>query len=132
MVVRFLPQVLGAVLLAWCLAVALSSRQSARALPHDPMPELEAEFARYARYLPPSGDIGYLEQYKSDGTDLPIRMHYAAQYALVPRVIVGRTGPEFLIVAHGTADPDGDPRLDGYVPIETFANGDRLFRRRSR
>jgi hypothetical protein len=56
-------------------------------------------------------------------------MHYAAQFALTPRVVVARTGPEFLIVARDTARPNGDPRLDGYHLAASLPNGHRLFRR---
>ena len=91
------------------------------------MGELEAEFRPFALELPPTGEIGYLEPY--DGTtDDALRLHYAAQYALVPRVIAGHIGPEFLIVARGMAKPAGDPRLDGYFRVASFPGGHRLFR----
>lgn len=89
---------------------------------------LEAEFGLFARELPPTGEIGYLEAYDG-GSEEAVRVHYAAQYALVPRVVIGRVGPEFLIVARGTAGPDGDPRLDGYFRVATFPSGHRLFRK---
>ena len=95
------------------------------------MGELEAEFRPFALELPPTGEIGYLEPYGGAPVteEDALRMHYAAQYALVPRVIAGHIGPEFLIVARGMARPEGDPRLDGYFRVASFPGGHRLFRR---
>jgi len=120
--------VLAGPLLAWCLLAAVSSLQTSLARNRDPMGELEAEFRPFALELPATGEVGYLEHY-GDATDDTVRMHYAAQYALVPRVVVGRVGPEFLIVARGTARPQGEPRLDGYFRVAAFPSGHRLFRR---
>ena len=92
------------------------------------MAVLEAEFLPFVVELPPRGEIGFLEPYDSSNDDT-VRMHYAAQYALAPRVVVGRIGPEFLIVARGMANPDGDPRLMGYHLAASFPSGHRLFRR---
>jgi hypothetical protein len=115
----------GGVLLTWCLAAAVSALLTAARQPRDPMPELEASFAPFVIELPASGVVGYLEA-PVGGAEAE-RAYYAAQYALVPRVIVARTGPEFLIVARGTAREGGDPRLEGYFPIRHLPNGHRLF-----
>lgn len=91
------------------------------------MAGLEDEFLPFVPFLPPRGEIGYLE--KRNGTDEDVRRYYAAQYALVPRVVLSRTGPEFLIVPKETELPGGDERLAGFVPMRTFPTGHRLFRR---
>jgi hypothetical protein len=93
------------------------------------MGELDAEFRWFNPYLPPYAIVGYLEPYQGAGSDDAIRMHYAAQYSLVPRVVVPRVGPEYLIVAHGTPRPNEEPRLAGFSPVATFPTGDRLYRR---
>ena len=92
---------------------------------------LEAEFRPFAVELPPTGEVGYLEAYDgaTGNEEDAVRMHYAAQYALVPRVVVGHVGPEFLIVVSGMAQPEGDLRLDGYSRVATFPSGHRLFRK---
>lgn len=94
----------------------------------DPMGTLEAEFLPFVWELPASGEVGYLEPYQPTTPD-DERMYYAAQYALVPRIVLGRVGSEFLIVARGKERPGGDPRLDGYYPVAKFASGHRLYRR---
>ena len=123
--------VLAGALLGWCLLASVSSLLASLARGLDPMGELEAEFRPFALELPPTGEVGYLEPYNGETGQEgdAVRMHYAAQYALVPRVVLGRIGPEFLIVARGTARPEGDPRLDGYFPVASFPSGHRLFRR---
>jgi hypothetical protein len=115
-------------LFAWCFFAAGSALQRSLARAPDPMATLEAEFLPFVVELPATGEIGYLEPY-SGSTEETVRMHYAAQYALTPRVVSARTGPEFLIVARGMARPDGDPRLDGYDLAASFPSGHRLFRR---
>ena len=126
--IRWVP---AGALLAWCLLASVSSLLTSLARSQDPMGELEAEFLPFALELPPTGEVGYLEPYNGETGEEgdAVRMHYAAQYALVPRVVVGRIGPEFLIVARGTARPEGDPRLDGYFRVASFPGGHRLFRR---
>ena len=116
----------------WALLAAGSALRSALALPVDPMASLESEFAALIPELPPSGQIGYLERYQDGGSVEAVRMHYAAQYALAPRIIVGRTGSEFVIVALGTERPGGDPRLSGYVQVARTPAGHRVFRRFAR
>ena len=123
---RVWVRVLCGALLAWCLFAAVSALRLSLNRPADPMAVLEAEFKPFAFELPPFATVGYLEQ--RDGGEYAVRMHYAAQYALAPRVVVGRVGPEFMIVARGTAQPD-DPRLEGFYPVARLANGHRLFRR---
>ena len=120
---------LGAVLLVWSLLAAISTVRDGLARDADPVAVLEAEFRALVFDLPASGLVGYLEPYSGAGTDAAIRMHYVAQYALVPRVVVGRAGPEFLIVARGTDRPGGDSRLDGYHPVASFPSGHRVYRR---
>ncbi len=122
-------RVLAVIGVAWSLVAAGSALRAARALPVDPMARLEAEFRALIPDLPPSGEVGYLERYKNDSLDEAVRMHYAAQYALAPRVVRGRTGQEFVIVAAGTENPDGDPRLQGYVQVARTPAGHRVFRR---
>ncbi len=120
---------LGGALLAWCFLAATSSLRDALTSGPDPIAGLDGEFRALVFDLPARGVIGYLEQYDGAGTDAAVRMYYAAQYALVPRVVVGRVGSEFLIVARGTARPGGDPRLDGYYHVATFPNEHRVYRR---
>jgi|CXWL01.1.fsa_nt_gi hypothetical protein len=94
------------------------------------MARLEREFRALELELPPLGEIGYLEHYVDGGSEDSVRTHYAAQYALAPRVIAGRiTGQAFVIVAAGTERPGGDPRLRGYVPVARTPAGHRVFRR---
>ncbi|MGE0444654.1 MAG: hypothetical protein AB7P99_05455 [Vicinamibacterales bacterium] len=119
---------IAAALLAWCLVLAVSALLDARQRPTDPMARLDAEFRGFAPYLPPSGTVGYLDPVGGWMEDA-VRTHYAAQYALAPRIIVTRLDQQFLIVAAGAADPAGDPRLDGFVEAARFASGHRLFRR---
>jgi len=75
------------------------------------------------------GEIGYLERYVEGGSEDAVRIHYAAQYALAPRVIRARTGQEFVIVAAGHDRPGGDVRLRGYAPVASSPAGHRVFRR---
>ena len=121
---------LAAAALAWALAAALAAFDRARSLPPDPAPTLEAAFVPLAAHLPPTGEIGYLEHHAAAATDAEVRRYFAAQYALVPRVIVSRTGPEYLIVAPGTADPARDARLEPYVLAAALPDGLRVYRRR--
>jgi hypothetical protein len=123
---RVVLRALCVALLAWCLVAAVSSLRLTLAKPADPMGALEAEFKPFAFELPPFATVGYLEQ--PDGGEDAVRMYYAAQYALAPRIILSRTGPEFMIVARGTAQPD-DPRLKGFHPVAALPNGHRIFRR---
>jgi len=120
---------LGSALLVWSLLAALSTVRDGLAREIDPIAELETEFLALVYDLPASGLVGYLEAYGEAGTDAAVRMYFAAQYALVPRVVVGRVGPEFLIVARGTERPEGDPRLDGYHRGASFPSGHRVYRR---
>ena len=126
----WLQRTLGGAALAWGLLAALSALETARSLDPDPTAELEAAFRPLASELPATGTIGYLEHYATAGSDAEVRRYYAAQYALAPLVIVSRTGPEYLLVAAGTADPAGDARLDGYVLAALFPNEHRVYRRR--
>jgi hypothetical protein len=122
-------RLLAVVGMVWALVAAGSAVRATLALPPDPMARLEAEFRALAASLPASGEVGYLEQWDGAGSVEAVRMHYAAQYALAPRVVVGRTGPPFVIVAAGTERPGGDPRLNGYFQVAQTAAGHRVFRR---
>jgi hypothetical protein len=93
------------------------------------MERLEAEFSKLAKDLPPAGQVGYLERYEDAGAEDAVRAHYAAQYALVPRVVVSRVGHEFMIVAHGMPRPGHDPRLDGYFLVSVTPEDHRVYRR---
>jgi hypothetical protein len=116
--------------LAWSIAAALSARAAARTLPADAMPQLDREFHAFARAIPTDATlVGYLEAYQDAGSNMAVETFYAAQYALAPHVVEQRVGPEYLIVARGTARPGGDPRLDRYVELFEFPGGHRLFRR---
>jgi hypothetical protein len=122
------PHVLGGVVLVWCLAMAGSALQAARARPHDDMGEQDATFRAFAIHLPRRGTIGYLQPF--DGwSEAAVRTHYAAEYALAPRIVVEARNDEFMIVARGAERPGGDPRLNGYVLVATLPEGHRLFRR---
>jgi len=120
---------LGAVLLAWSLLAAVSTVRDGLTRGPDPIAELEPEFLALVFDLPASGLVGYLEAYSDAGADAAVRMYFAAQYALAPRVVVARVGPEFLIVAQGTERPSGDSRLDGYHQVAAFPSGHRVYRR---
>ena len=123
------PQrILAGALLAWCLVAAVAAFADVRSRALDPVQELDAVFQSFAPELPLRGDIGFLESYEG-GTDDAVRRHYVAQYALIPRMVVGRLGPEFLIVSPGHARPDGDPRLDGFYRVAEFPGGHVLYRR---
>lgn len=124
-----LHRVLAVVGLTWSVVAAAAALRASLAFPPDPMSRLEAEFRALAVELPSRGDIGYLERYENEGAEDAVRMHYAAQYALAPRVVASRTGTEYLIVAAGTEKPGGDPRLDGYFQIARTPAGHRVFRR---
>jgi hypothetical protein len=116
--------------LGWCLVAAFQAFQLSH--PLDLIADLDEEFSLLAEHLPPYGQVGFLDRYENGGTDDAVRTWYTAQYALAPRVVVSRVGPEYLIVARGAARPAGDPRLEGYTHIETVAGGHRLYRRSSR
>ena len=122
-------QGLAAIAMAWALVAACGAVRGARAQPIDPMDRLQAEFVQLAAHLPPSGDVGYLERYEDPGAEDAVRVHYAAQYALVPRVVVSRVGLEFMIVAQGTPQPGHDPRLDGYFLVSATPEDHRVYRR---
>jgi hypothetical protein len=122
-------QGLAALAVVWSLVAAFGALRGARAQPLDPMERLEAEFSKLAKDLPPAGQVGYLERYEDAGAEDAVRAHYAAQYALVPRVVVSRVGHEFMIVAHGMPQPGHDPRLDGYFLVSVTPEDHRVYRR---
>jgi len=119
------------VLLAWCVNAAIAGRASQARREPDPMAELDASYRRFAADLPPLAIVGFLERYNGATND-SVRMHYAAQYALVPRLVVSRTGPEFVIVSPEMQQPGGDPRLEGYYRVAGVPGGHQLFRRLAR
>lgn len=122
-------RVAGAFILAWCLVASVSGLVDAVGRDRDPIGDFDAEFSVFGPQLPARGVVGYLEAYDGEGVPEAVRVYYAAQYALVPRVVVGRVGPEFLVVARGTARGDDDPRLSAYTRIAVFPTGHRLYRR---
>jgi hypothetical protein len=122
-------QGLAVLAVVWALVAAFGALRGARAQPLDPMDRLQAEFRQLARDLPASGEISYLERFQEAGADDAVRAYYAAQYALVPRVVVSRVGFEYMIVAHGTARPDHEPRLDGYFLVSVTPEDHRVYRR---
>ena len=76
-------QGLAVLAVVWAIIAAFGAVRGARAQPPDPMAQLEAEFSKLARDLPPAGEVGYLERYEDAGAEDAVRTHYAAQYALV-------------------------------------------------
>jgi len=122
-------QGLAVLAVVWAIVAAFGAVRGARAQPPDPMAQFEAEFSKLARDLPPAGEVGYLERYEDAGAEDAVRAHYAAQYALVPRVVVSRVGHEFMIVAHGMPRPGHDPRLDGYFLVSVTPEDHRVYRR---
>jgi hypothetical protein len=119
----------SAILLVWCLTAAISSLWATQPSTPSPIPHLDAEFSAFATLLPARGVIGFLDRYKDGGTEDAVRAWFSAQYALTPRVLVSRVGPEFLIVAQGAAHPEGDSRLGEYVHVDSVPGGHRLYRR---
>ena len=124
-----LQRVAAVALFGWCLIMALSALAEARRRPRDAMAALDAQFSSFARQLPPTGEVGILEPRVGAGKPEAVRLHYAAQYALAPRLVVEHAGPEFVIVPAGALDGDDDPRLTGYVRIAAAPGGHRLYRR---
>jgi len=120
---------LSGIAAVWCMAAAAHGLRVAAAREADPVKALDEEFRAVAAALPPRGAIGYLDLYDERGSAASLRMRHVAQYALAPRVIVFKVGPEFLIVPRGAVASDRDPRLDGFHPIATFRSGHRVFRR---
>lgn len=112
-----------AALLIWCVLAAAAGLRSALLLERDARKAFEADLLTLSVELPPHGTVGYLH----DGAGETA--FHAAQYALAPRVLVARTGPDYLIVAPDAAVPESDPRLTGYEPVRADAAKHRLFRR---
>jgi len=115
----------GGVLLAWCVVAAVASLRFALDRADDPGARLDAEFRVFAPYIPVTADVGFLE-YRGGGND-ETRAYYAAQYALAPRVVLSRVGPEYLIVPNGAAQGEADERLAGFRAVHAFPSGHRLF-----
>ena len=114
--------------MAWCIVMAITTIQAALDRSRDPMADLDASFRPFAAYLPASGTIGYLDPYQG-WSEEAVRTHYAAQYALAPRIVATRLDQRFLIVANGAAMPGGDARLDDFVEVARSPAGHRVFRR---
>jgi hypothetical protein len=114
--------------LAWCLLASVSGLQAARARDRDRMADQDAEFRRFVPDLPAVGTIGLLQPFNGWNDDT-VRLHYAAQYSLAPRVVAEARDHEFIIVLKGADRPDGEPRLTGYARVATLPSGHRLFRR---
>lgn len=119
---------LAGIVMTWCLVAAVDNLRHA-GTPRHPIAELESQFAALIPHLPPHGEVGFLEHHDMPASEDAVRTWYTAQYALSPRIIVGRHGTEFLIAAHGNAHPAGDARLDGYVPVHTGPGGHQIYRR---
>jgi len=112
----------------WCIAAA-AMNVAFVPTPRHAIADLEAEFAALIPHLPPRGEVAFLEHHHAPGSEDAVRTWYTAQYALSPRIVVARLGPEFLIAARGTVHPDGDARLEGYVRIHTGPGGHDIYRR---
>ena len=125
---RWIKTAAAVAAMAWCLAAAVYNVRTAWN-PRHPIADLEAQFSALIPHLPTRGEVGFLEHHDAPGTADAARTWYTAQYALSPRLVVSRLGPEFLIVAAGTAHPDGDRRLEGYVHIHTVPGRHQLYRR---
>ncbi len=124
-----LTRVVTALVLLWALfSVAAALRNAVMRQPYQ-VTSLEAEFRTFARELPPAAVIGFLEYGVDDASSDHVMVYYAAQYALVPRVIVKRTDLEFLIVARDALRPGGDERLSGFEVVASTRQGHRLYRR---
>lgn len=121
-------QVVGGLVLGWCLLASVSGLRAALARDRDHTAEQDADFRVFGPDLPPLGTIGFLQPFNGWNDDT-VRLHYAAQYSLAPRVIVEAHDHEFIIVAKGAERPDGEPRLAGYVRVASLPSGHRLFRR---
>ena len=124
-----LTRVVTAIVLLWALfSVAAALRNAVMRQPYQ-VTSLEAEFRTFARELPPAAVIGFLEYGVDDASSDHVMVYYAAQYALVPRVVVKRTDLEFLIVARDAMRPGGDERLSGFEVVASTRQGHRLYRR---
>lgn len=123
------PILVGAALLAWAVDNAWVTWGIATARPIDQTAALDRTFRSLSPYLPPFGEVSFLEPDSDDNPGDPVQLHYVAQYALVPRTVHARPGAEFIIVPRGTIRPEADPRLAGFYPIVTLDSGDRLYRR---
>ena len=117
--------VAGGVLLAWCVVAAVASLRFALDRAEDPGARLDAEYRAFAPYIPITADVGFLEY--RDGSNEGTRAYQAAQYALAPRVVLSRVGPEYLIAPNGAAQGETDERLRGFRPVHEFPSGHRLF-----
>jgi hypothetical protein len=121
----------AALIAAWCIWAAVVGWRAAETRPGDPwhVATLDPEFRALAIDLPPFGTFGYLEPATEPGSARAVAMYYAAQYSLAPRVLERQLTHEFLLVARGTADPRGDARLNGFVPLASAPGGHVLYRR---
>jgi hypothetical protein len=126
---RIARSIAAVLLLGWCVVASTSSARTAAPSGISPIVALDAEFAALARHLPARGEVGFLDRYVGAGEEDAVRAWFTAQYALAPRIVVSRTGPEFLIVARGAANPGGDERLNGYSMLQSVDGGHRLFRK---
>ena len=78
-----------------------------------------------ARFLPPKGQVGFLNVSGGDAT----RTWFFLQYSLAPRTLVPSIDHEFVIEyggPRGTAGLSGDAR---FGLVKAFANNVRVFRR---
>jgi len=114
---------------ASCLLSDVVALRTAVSRETDPVATLKAEFSELVVDIPARGTIGYLEPWDGSGSVEAQRMYQVARYALAPRAIVLRAGPEFVIVVRGAERAGGDPRLAGYYRVAGFPSGHRVFRR---
>lgn len=106
------------------MLAAAAGLRSALLLAPDARTQVEADLQTLSAELPLHGTVGYLQHGGAGAAAF-----HAAQYALVPRVLVPGTGPEYLVVAPESGAPERDPGLAGYDPVHPGAAGHRLFRR---
>jgi hypothetical protein len=122
---------LGVLTALWSVWAAATGGRASATRPADPwqVAAYDREFRTLVPEVAPSGTIGYLEAFEDPGGAPAVAMYYAAQYSLAPRVLERQLVHDFLLVARGTADPRGDPRLNGFVPVASAPGGHVLYRR---
>jgi hypothetical protein len=116
--------------IVWALVSVGASWRDALRRPADPIVSLEAEFQALAPALPPSGAVGFLRFHVDDDRADRLRVFYAAQYALAPRLIQKRTDLELLIVVPDALRPGVDDRLADFTVVASSKTGYRVYQRR--
>ena len=88
---------------------------------------VDASLTPLARYLPPRGRVGYTRPGFSWARAEDMGTFFMAQYALAPRVLVHGVVDDWMIaVPREGVEPEA---LQGYVLIQVFDTGIRLYRR---